>query len=83
MALKKAQKEGDCRHCSALDILEELIKDIKSGERGVPEICFVAMKVRSTENSDLVIYPYSCSGGNTTELAGLLAIHLNRLISEP
>lgn len=32
LALKRAEKEQDCRLCSPFDILEELIADIKAGK---------------------------------------------------
>jgi len=80
LGLKRAEEAEDCRLCTALEILEELVADIKSGELKMPNFLYVAMKV--SHGKDEATYNYRAAGGDKTELSGLLAIHLNRITQE-
>lgn len=75
LSSKRAEKSGDCRDATALDILRDLVADIEAG-RCDPCMIYVAMLDPISDGVHAQLR-FACAGGTRTELVGLLTRHVH------
>lgn len=78
IAARRAVKAGDCRVWTPVDALRDVLDDIDAG-RLKPEMIYIAILATNPAKPKIPRLRFYAAGGSKTELAGLLARHLNKM----